>query len=73
MQDENTRTQAYVEMPKVRLEKLIIPYKKYIKDFAMYDSKLPDYEKSALSNFVLSELSDSLSPFDSSSPDSLGA
>ena len=31
---------SYVEMPKVRLEKLIIPYKKYIKDYAMYDSKL---------------------------------
>ena len=49
MQDENTRTQAYVEMPKVRLEKLIIPYKKYIKDFAVYDSKLSDYDQVALS------------------------
>ena len=50
LQDENTRTQSYCEMPKVRLDKLIIPYKKYIKDFAMYDSKLSDFEKHNLSN-----------------------
>ena len=50
MQNEDARELSYVEMPKVRLEKLIIPYKKYIKDFAMYDSKLPDYEKSNLSD-----------------------
>ena len=49
MQNEDARELSYVEMPKVRLEKLIIPYKKYIKDFAMYDSKLADYEKSNLS------------------------
>lgn len=49
MQDDNTRTQAYVEMPKVRLEKLIIPYKKYIRDFAVYDSKLMSFEQSNLS------------------------
>ena len=49
MQDENTRTQAYCEMPKVRLEKLIIPYKKYIRDFAVYDSKLQSYEQHNLS------------------------
>ena len=49
MQDENTRTQAYCEMPKVRLEKLIIPYKKYIRDFAVYDSKLMSFEQSNLS------------------------
>ena len=49
MQDENTRTQAYCEMPKVRLEKLIIPYKKYIRDFAVYDSKLQSYEQNNLS------------------------
>ena len=50
LQDDNARELSYVELPKVRLEKLIIPYKKYIKDFAMYDSKLPDYEKSNLSD-----------------------
>jgi hypothetical protein len=49
MQDDNTRTQAYCEMPKVRLEKLIIPYKKYIRDFAVYDSKLQSYEQHNLS------------------------
>ena len=49
MQNEDARELSYVEMPKVRLEKLIIPYKKYIKDYAMYDSKLADYEKSNLS------------------------
>ena len=49
MQDENTRTQAYCEMPKVRLDKLIIPYKKYIRDFAVYDSKLQSYEQNNLS------------------------
>ena len=49
MQDEDIRTQAYCEMPKVRLEKLIIPYKKYIRDFAVYDSKLQSYEQHNLS------------------------
>ena len=50
MQNEDARQLSYVELPKVRLEKLIIPYKKYIKDYAVYDSKLPDYEKSNLSS-----------------------
>ena len=50
MQNEDARELSYVEMPKVRLEKLIIPYKKYIKDYAVYDSKLPDYEQSNLSS-----------------------
>ena len=36
-------------MPKVRLEKLIIPYKKYIRDFAVYDSRLDSYDQVALS------------------------
>jgi len=49
MQDDNARTQAYCEMPKVRLDKLIIPYKKYIRDYAVYDSKLQPYEQSNLS------------------------
>ena len=49
MQNEDARELSYVEMPKVRLEKLIIPYKKYIKDFAVYDSKLSDYDQVALS------------------------
>ena len=49
MQDDDARTQAYCEMPKVRLEKLIIPYKKYIRDFAVYDSKLQSYDQVALS------------------------
>ena len=49
MQDDTARTQAYCEMPKVRLDKLIIPYKKYIRDYAVYDSKLQPYEQSNLS------------------------
>ena len=49
MQNENAKELSYVEMPKVRLEKLIIPYKKYIRDYAMYDSKLSDYDQVALS------------------------
>jgi hypothetical protein len=50
LQDDNARELSYVELPKVRLEKLIIPYKKYIKDFAMYDSKLTDYDQVVLSS-----------------------
>ena len=49
MQNEDAKELSYVEMPKVRLEKLIIPYKKYIKDYAMYDSKLQSYEQNNLS------------------------
>lgn len=49
MQNEDAKELSYVEMPKVRLEKLIIPYKKYIKDFAVYDSKLQSYEQNNLS------------------------
>jgi len=49
MQDDNARTQSYCEMPKVRLDKLIIPYKKYIRDYAVYDSKLQPYEQHNLS------------------------
>ena len=49
MQNEDARELSYVEMPKVRLEKLIIPYKKYIKDYAVYDSKLQSYEQNNLS------------------------
>ena len=49
MQNEDARELSYVEMPKVRLEKLIIPYKKYIRDFAVYDSKLQSYEQNNLS------------------------
>ena len=49
MQNEDAKELSYVEMPKVRLEKLIIPYKKYIKDYAMHDSKLQSYEQNNLS------------------------
>ena len=49
MQNEDAKELSYVEMPKVRLEKLIIPYKKYIKDYAVYDSKLQSYEQNNLS------------------------
>ena len=49
MQNEDAKELSYVEMPKVRLEKLIIPYKKYIRDFAVYDSKLSSYDINNLS------------------------
>ena len=49
MQNEDAKELSYVEMPKVRLEKLIIPYKKYIRDFAVYDSKLQSYDQHNLS------------------------
>ena len=33
-------SRAYVKLPKVNLKNIIIDYKKYIKDFAIHDSKL---------------------------------
>ena len=49
IQDDGASSRSYAQMPKVRLNKLIIPYKQYIKDFAKYDSKLDDRNKENLS------------------------
>ena len=49
IQDGDASSRTYAEMPGIRLNKLIIPYKKYIRDFARYDSKLDERDKNDLS------------------------
>ena len=49
IQDGDASSRSYAEMPGIRLNKLIIPYKKYIRDFARYDSKLDERDKNDLS------------------------
>ncbi len=49
IQDDDASSRTYAEMPGIRLNKLIIPYKKYIRDFARYDSKLDERDKNDLS------------------------
>ena len=49
IQDKDAYERSYAEMPGIRLNKLIIPYKKYIRDFARYDSKLDERDKNDLS------------------------
>jgi len=49
IQDDDASSRSYVEMPGIRLNKLIIPYKKYIRDFAKHDSKLDTNDKNNLS------------------------
>ena len=46
--DDNATTRSYATVPGVRLNKLIIPYKEYIKDFAKDDAKLSRTEKEDL-------------------------
>ena len=46
--DSDASKRSYCNLPKVRLDKLIIPYKTYIKDFLKHDSKLDLNEKSEL-------------------------
>ena len=46
--DDNASKRSYATVPGVRLNKLIIPYKEYIKDFAKSDAKLSSDEKSDL-------------------------
>jgi len=46
--DDNASQRSYCNLPKVRLENLIIPYKTYIKDFAKSDNKLDSNDKSNL-------------------------
>ena len=46
--DDNASTRSYATVPGVRLNKLIIPYKEYIKDFAKDDAKLSSHEKEDL-------------------------
>ena len=43
--DGDASSRAYVKLPKVNLKNIIIDYKKYIKDFAIHDSKLDSYDK----------------------------
>ena len=43
--DGDASSRAYVKLPKVNLKNIVIDYKKYIKDFAIHDSKLDSYEK----------------------------
>ena len=49
IQDDDASSRSYAQMPGIRLNKLIIPYKKYIRDFARYDSKLDERDKNDLS------------------------
>jgi len=49
IQDDDASSRSYAEMPGIRLNKLIIPYKKYIRDFARYDSKLDTRDREDLS------------------------
>ena len=49
IQDDDAYSRSYAQMPGIRLNKLIIPYKKYIKDFAKHDSKLDEKDKNDLS------------------------
>jgi len=46
--DDNATTRSYATVPGVRLNKLIIPYKEYVKDFAKDDAKLSPTEKEEL-------------------------
>ena len=43
--DGDASSRAYVKLPKVNLKNIVIDYKKYIKDFAIHDSKLISEEK----------------------------
>ena len=49
IQDGDASSRTYAEMPGIRLNKLLIPYKKYIKDFAKHDSQLDTNDKNNLS------------------------
>ena len=49
IQDDDASSRSYAQMPGIRLNKLIIPYKKYIRDFAKHDSKLDTRDKEDLS------------------------
>ena len=49
IQDDDASSRSYAQMPGIRLNKLIIPYKKYIRDFAKHDSKLNTHDKNNLS------------------------
>ena len=46
--DGNASSRSYALMPGVRLKKLIIPYKEYIKDFAKYDNQFDVNDKDNL-------------------------
>ena len=46
--DDNASSRSYALMPGVRLNKLIVPYKEYIKDFAKDDNKLDVNDKNDL-------------------------
>ena len=46
--DDNATSRSYATLPGVRLNKLIIPYKEYIRDFAREDAKLDVNDKNDL-------------------------
>ena len=46
--DDNASKRSYATVPGVRLNKLIVPYKEYVKDFAKDDAKLSPTEKEEL-------------------------
>ena len=46
--DDNASKRSYATVPGVRLNKLIVPYKEYIKDFAKDDARLMTTEKEEL-------------------------
>ena len=49
IQDDDASSRSYAQMPGIRLNKLIIPYKKYIRDLARDDSKLDTRDREDLS------------------------
>ena len=48
--DDNASSRAYVELPKVNIKNLIIPYKEYIKDFAKENAKMDPRDREGLNH-----------------------
>ena len=48
MANDGAEKRIYCELPKVNLKDLIIPYSKFIRDNAIYDSKHDDYNKESI-------------------------
>ena len=48
MANDSAEKRVYCEMPKVNLKDLIIPYSKFIRDNAIYDSKHDSYDKESI-------------------------
>ena len=48
--DGDASSRAYVELPKVNIKNLIIPYKEYIKDFAKENAKMDSRDREGLNH-----------------------